>query len=79
MKYQIYPSVASYRVIQSFDHPCIPNMFMSMELYQTQTHIYINSWLTNDNSDDEVLETLSNLFLAFDQKKFSESYRDENS
>ena len=29
--------MVSYRTIQSFDHSCTLNMFMSMELYQTQT------------------------------------------
>ena len=53
-------------------------MFMSMESYQTQTHIHINFWLTNDDFDDEALETLSNLLLAFDQKIFFKSSKDEN-
>ena len=70
--------MANYRVIQSFDHPCILNIFMNMELCQTQTYIHINSQLTNDDFDDKVLETLSNLLPIFDQKIFSESSRDEN-
>ena len=37
---------------------------MSMELCQTQTHIHINSRLINDDFDDEVLETLSNLQIG---------------
>ena len=53
--------MASYRVIQSFDHPCIPNMFMSMRLCQTQIHILINFPSINDYSDDEVLKIFSNL------------------
>ena len=53
-------------------------MFMSMKLCQTQTHIHIDSRLTNDDFNDEALETLSNLLSAFDQKKFSELSRDEN-
>ena len=57
--------MVSYHIIQSFDHPCTLNMFMSMKLYQTQTHIHIDSQLTNDDSDDEALETLSNLLPAF--------------
>ena len=55
----------NYCAIQSFDHPFILNMFMSIESYQTQTHIHIDSQLTNDNSDEEALETLSNLFPTF--------------
>ena len=39
-------------------------MFMSMESCQTQIYIHINSQLTNDDSNEEVLETLSNLFSA---------------
>ena len=70
--------MASYRAIQSFDHPSTLNMFISMESYQTQTHIHINSQLTNDDSNEEALETLSNLFLTFDQKIFLESSRIEN-
>ena len=62
--------MANYRVIQSFDHPCTLNMFMSMESCQTQTHIHINSQLTNNDSNKEVLETFSNLLPAFDQKTF---------
>ena len=54
------------------------NIFMSMKSCQTQTHIHINSQLTNDDSDDEALETLSNLLAAFGQKIFSKSSRDEN-
>ena len=71
MKYQIYPSAVSYHTIQSFDHPSILNMFMSMELYQTQTHIYINFWLINDDFDEEALKILSNLLSIFGQKIFS--------
>ena len=48
-------------------------MFMSMKLCQTQTHIHINSQITNDDSNEEALETLSNLFSAFGQKNFFES------
>ena len=70
--------MASYHAILSFDHPCTLNMFMSMEPCQTQTHIHIDSQLTNDDSDDEVLETLSNLFSTFGQKIFSESSTNEN-
>ena len=43
----------SYHAIQSFDHPCILYMFMSMKSYQTQTHIHIDSQLTNDNFNEE--------------------------
>ena len=70
--------MASYCVIQSFDHPCTLNMFMSMEPCQTQTHIHIDSQLTNDDSNEEVLEILSNLFSVFSQKTFSKSSRIEN-
>ena len=52
---------------------------MGMELYQTQIHTHSDSQLINDDSDDEALETLSNLLSAFGQKIFSESSRDENS
>ena len=51
---------------------------MSMKLCQTQTYIHINFSLTNDDSKDEALETLSNLLPIFDQKIFSKSSRDEN-
>ena len=51
---------------------------MSMKLCQTQTHIHINSQLINDDSNDEALETLSNLFPTFGQKIFFESSRNEN-
>ena len=77
-KYQIYPSVVSFRTIQSFDHLCILNMFMIIESCQTQTHILIDFLLTNDDSNDEILKTL-NLYLAFGQKIFLKLYRDENS
>ena len=40
-------------------------MFMSIEPYQTQIHIHIDSQLTNDDSNEEALETLSNLFPIF--------------
>ena len=43
---------------------------MSMESCQSQTHIHIDSQLTNDDSNKEVLETLSNLLSAFGQKTF---------
>ena len=65
-----YPSVVSYHAIQSFNHPCTPNMFTSVELCQTQTHIHIDSPLINDDSDDEALEIFSNLLPAFGQKIF---------
>ena len=52
---------------------------MSLETCQIHTHIYIDSQLTNDDSNDKVLKTLSNLHPAFDQKTFTESSRDENS
>ena len=45
-------------------------MFMSIELYQTQKYIHFDSQLTNDDSNDEVLETLSNLLSAFGQNTF---------
>ena len=53
-------------------------MFMSMESYQTQTHIYIDFQLTNDDSNKEALETLFDLLPTFGQKFFSESSRIEN-
>ena len=53
-------------------------MFMSMESCQTQTHIHINSQLTNDDSNEEVLKIFSNLFPTFGQKIFFESSRNEN-
>ena len=43
---------------------------MSMESCQTQTHIHINSQLTNDDSNEEALEILSNLLPTFGQKTF---------
>ena len=54
-------------------------MFMSMKSCHTQTQIHIDSQLTNDDSNEKVLETLSNLLPTFDQKIFFESFRDENS
>ena len=53
-------------------------MFMSMKSCQTQTHIHIDSQLTNDDSNEEALETLSNLLPTFGQKTFLESSRIEN-
>ena len=53
-------------------------MFMSMESCQTQTHIHIDSQLTNNDSNEEALETLSNLLPAFGQKTFPELSRIEN-
>ena len=53
-------------------------MFMSMESCQTQIYIHIDSQLTNDDSNEEALDTLSNLLPAFDQKIFSESSKIEN-
>ena len=53
-------------------------MFMSMESYQTQTYIHIDSQLTNDDSNEEVLKILSNLLPTFGQKIFSESSTNEN-
>ena len=70
--------MVSYYAIQSFDHPSTLNMFMSMESCQTQTHIHIDSQLINDDSNKEVLETLSNLLPTFGQKIFSESFTNEN-
>ena len=43
---------------------------MSMKSCQTQTHIHIDSQLTNNDFNEEALETLSNLLLAFGQKIF---------
>ena len=51
---------------------------MSMESYQTQTLIHINSKLTNDDSNEEALKILSNLLPTFGQKTFSESSTNEN-
>ena len=68
----------NYRAIQSFDHPYILNMLMSMKLCQTQIYIHIDSQLTNDDFNEEVLETLSNLLSAFGQKTFFKSSRIEN-
>ena len=53
-------------------------MFMSMESCQTQTHIYIYSQLTNDDSNEETLETLCNLLPTFGKKIFHESSTNEN-
>ena len=53
-------------------------MFVSMKSCQTQIHIHIDSQLTNDDSDGEALETLSNLLPTFGQKIFSESSKNEN-
>ena len=70
--------MVSYHIIQSFDHPCILNIFMSIESCQPQTQIHIDFQLTNDDSNEEALETLSNLLFAFGQKIYFESSRDEN-
>ena len=51
---------------------------MSMESCQTQIHIHIDSLLTNDDFNEKVLETLSNLLSTFGQKIFSESSKNEN-
>ena len=53
-------------------------MFISMESCQTQTHIHIDYQLINDDSNEEVLETLSNLLFIFGQKTFFKSSRIEN-
>ena len=53
-------------------------MFMSMEPCQTQTQIHIDSQLTNDDSNKEILETLFNLLSAFGQKIFFELSRNKN-
>ena len=39
-------------------------MFMSMESYQTQTHILINFSSINDDSDDKALKIFVNLHSA---------------
>ena len=51
---------------------------MSIESCQTQTYIHIDSQLTNDDSNEKVLETLSNFLSAFGQKTFLKSSRIEN-
>ena len=43
---------------------------MSMKSCQTQIHIHTDAQLTNDNSNEEALETLSNLLPTFGQKTF---------
>ena len=53
-------------------------MFMSMESCQTQTHIHIDSQLTNDDSNKEALKTLSNLLPTFGHKIFSKLSMNEN-
>ena len=53
-------------------------MFKSMELYQTQIYIHIDSQLNNDDSNKEVLETFSNLLSTFGQKTFPKSSMIEN-
>ena len=68
----------NYHAIQSFDHPCTLNIFMSMESCQTQTHIHIDSQLINDDSNEEVLEILSNFLSTFGQKFFFKSFRIKN-
>ena len=70
--------MVSYHIIQSFDHPYTLNMFISMESCKTKIYIHIDSQLTNDDSYEEVLETLSNLLSAFGQKAFFKSSRIEN-
>ena len=60
----------SYRAIQNFDQSYTPNIFISMESCQTQTHIHINFLSISDDSNDEVLEILLNLYPAFGQKIF---------
>ena len=62
--------MVNYRAIESFNHPCTLNMFMSMESCQTQTYIHIDYQLTNNDSNEEALETLSNLLPTFGQKIF---------
>ena len=41
-----------------------------MESCQTQTHIHIDSQLTNNDSNEEALEILSNFLPTFGQKTF---------
>ena len=48
------------------------NIFMSMESCQTQTHIHIDSQLTNNDFNEEVLKFFSNLLSTFGQKIFSQ-------
>ena len=62
----------------SFYRPRTSNIFMSMESYQTQTHIYIDFQWTNDDSNEEALETFSNLLPTFGQNIFSKSSTNEN-
>ena len=54
-------------------------MFMSMKSCQTQTDIHIDSQFTNDDSNEDVLKTLSNLLSTFGQKIFSSHLSEENS
>ena len=51
---------------------------MSMELCQTQSYIYIDSQSIKVDLNNEALETLSNLYIIFNQKIFFEPSRDEN-
>ena len=51
---------------------------MSMKLCQTQIYIHIDSLSISDDSNDEALESLSNLHLAFSQKIFFESSKNKN-
>ena len=51
---------------------------MSMKSCQTQIYIHIDSQLTNDDSNKEALEILSNLLPVFDQKNFFELSTIEN-
>ena len=53
-------------------------MFISMESCQTQTHIHIDFQLSNDDSNEEALETVSHILPVFGQKTFSESSKIEN-
>ena len=50
-------------------------MFISMESCQAHTNIHIDSQLTNDGSNEEVLEIFSNLLPGFGQKFFFKSSR----
>ena len=67
MEYQNYPSMISYCTIQSFDHATCQidhgyGIMSSLNIYPCVT------WFDDDDSVDELIETLSNIHPYSDQR-----------
>ena len=54
--YQKYPSMASYRVIQSFNQTTSQISYGHENISNPITYLYV-SWLKDDDSVDDALET----------------------